>query len=409
MNYDLAIIGGGPAGMMAGGRAGELGSRVILLEKNNRLGLKLLATGGSRCNLTNKIENNKDLIANYGPNGKFLFSAFNKFGVKEVMEFFESRGLELKVENNNRVFPKSDKAQDVLNVLLKYLRESKVEVVLNSELKKIIKQGNSIEKVILTDGRELKANNYLLAVGGKSYPETGSSGEIYKILKDFGHTIIEPRPALAPLILKDKFIKDLQGLSLADVLINVYQANKKIAFKRGELLFTGDGLSGPAVINLSKIIGSALPNSVELKLDFFPELNLKELDAKIQALFSDAKNKLLKNTLSALVAPRLATLIINLAKIDLTKPVNLITREERSRLINLLKEFKLEVKALAGFDKAMVTAGGVALNEVDPQTMKSKIIDNLFFSGEVLDLDGPTGGFNLQIAWSTGHLAGENL
>ena len=409
MNYDLAIIGGGPAGMMAGGRAGELGSRVILLEKNNRLGLKLLATGGSRCNLTNKIENNKDLIANYGPNGKFLFSAFNKFGVKEVMEFFESRGLELKVENNNRVFPKSDKAQDVLNVLLKYLRESKVEVVLNSELKKIIKQGNSIEKVILTDGRELKANNYLLAVGGKSYPETGSSGEIYKILKDFGHTIIEPRPALAPLILKYKFIKDLQGLSLADVLINVYQANKKIAFKRGELLFTGDGLSGPAVINLSKIIGSALPNSVELKLDFFPELNLKELDAKIQALFSDAKNKLLKNTLSALVAPRLATLIINLAKIDLTKPVNLITREERSRLINLLKEFKLEVKALAGFDKAMVTAGGVALNEVDPQTMKSKIIDNLFFSGEVLDLDGPTGGFNLQIAWSTGHLAGENL
>lgn len=406
IKYDIAVIGGGPAGMMAAGRAGELGSSVVLLEKNNKLGVKLLLTGGGRCNLTNKVENKKDMVSQLGENGKFLFSALHRFGAEEVMEFFTNRGVPLKIEDNNRVFPESNRASDVLNALIDYLHESKVDILTGSAVKDIVKRGNNIEKIILTNGDEIRADKYIIATGGKSYPETGSSGEGYEWLRMLGHTIINPRPALAPLIMKENFIKDLQGISLPNVSVSVYKQDKKIAEKNGEIIFTADGLSGPAIINISKAIGQALPEKTILKLNFFPQHDSAEMDEKVRRIFLEANNKLLKNSLDGLLPSRLSSMIIKLSNIDSEKQINLVTREERKKLVQLLKEFTLEAKELAGFGKAMVTAGGVALNEVDPQTMKSKIIDNLYFAGEILDLDGPTGGFNLQIAWSTGYTVG---
>lgn len=392
--------------MMAAGKAGELGARVVLIEKNKKLGVKLLATGGGRCNLTNSTPNQKDMIGQIGKNGKFLFSALHGFGSEEVMDFFTNRGVPLKIEDNNRVFPKSDQAGDVLNALTDYLRESKVDILTDSAVKNIVKQGNKIEKIILANGEEIFAEKFIIATGGKSYSMTGSSGDGYEWLRMLGHTIVSPQPALTPLIARENFIKDLQGISLVNVLVSAYKQDKKIAEKKGEIIFTADGLSGPAIINISKAIGQALPEKTILKLDFFPQYSLVGMDEKLRQIFREANNKLLKNSLDGLLPPRLSSLVIKLSGADSEKQINSVTREERKALVNLLKELKLEVKELAGFDKAMVTAGGVSLNEVDPQTMKSKIINNLYFAGEILDLDGPTGGFNLQIAWSTGYAAG---
>jgi predicted Rossmann fold flavoprotein len=409
MKYDLAVIGGGPAGMMAAGRAGELGARVILLEKNNKLGVKLLATGGGRCNLTNKIVNQKDLISQYGEYGKFLYKTLNKFGVDEVIDFFTKRGVPLKIEAGNRVFPISNQAVDILTALADYLRESKVTILTNSTVRQIVRLGKAIEKIVLADGSEILAEKYIIATGGKSYPQTGSSGDGYQWVEKIGHTVIDPRPALAPIVAQEAFCKELQGISLSNVLATVYKQGRKIASQNGEIMFTGDGLSGPAVINLSKVIGQMLPEKTVLQLDFFPQYNQFQLDEKIRLLFGEASNKLLKNCFDGLLPPRLASVIVKKAIIDPDKKLNSVTREERKKLARLLKEFTVEVRALAGFDKAMVTAGGVSLSEIDSKTMKSKIIDNLFFAGEILDLDGPTGGYNLQICWSTGYVAGESI
>lgn len=405
VKYDVAVIGGGPAGMMAAGRAGESGGRVILLEKNARLGVKLLATGGGRCNLTNH-KSPKELIGQYGPNGKFLYSALHRFGAEAVMDFFSSRGVVLKTEDNDRVFPKSDKAGDVLDVLIGYLRESKVDIRLGTEVKEIVKQGNAIENVILSDGVEISADKFIITTGGRSYPQTGSTGDGYDWLRQLGHTVVTPQPALAPLTMRDNFIKELQGVSLPGVSVSVYDGQKKIAEGIDDVIFTNDGLSGPAVLNLSKVAGQIRPGATSVKLDFFPQHDPVQLDKLIQRLFRGSNNKLASHALDGLLPSRLAAVMIGLAGINKEKQINLITREERSALTAIVKGFTLESKASAGFDKAMATAGGASLSEVDPQTMKSKVIENLYLAGEILDLDGPTGGYNLQIAWSTGHIAG---
>lgn len=407
MKYDIAIIGGGPAGMMAAGRAGELGARVVLLEKNNRPGIKLLMTGKGRCNITNKIEEPRMMAERYGKNGKFLLSLFHRFGTEDVISFFESRGVMTKVEKGNRVMTKNDRSQDVLDALVGYLKEGKVEVRYNSEAKEIIRKENRIEKIVLADGEEVVADKFIICTGGKSYPVTGSTGDGYAWAKNLGHTVTSLLPALTPVIVKEKIVKELEGLSLKGVEISAYKDDKKIDSKSGEALFTGDGMSGPIIINMSKVIARELPGKVELRIDFMPELDLKALDQKIQKEFQEGNNKLFRNSLDSLLPQKLIPVIIRLSEIDPEKKVNLVTREERKNLLHFLKSFSLEVGGVMGFEKAMITSGGISLSEIDPKTMRSKIIDNLFFAGEVLDLDGPTGGYNLQICWSTGNAAGE--
>ncbi len=405
MKYDIAIIGGGPAGMMAAGRAGELGANVVLLEKNPRLGIKLLATGGGRANITN-LSSDRELAASFGSTGAWLLSGLSKFGPEELIEFFNSRGLKTKVEEGNRVFPKSNSASDVLQVLLDYLSSSNVDIKLGAEVKKIIKAGDQIQKVILTDGREVVANKFIICTGGKSYPLTGSTGDGYKWLKQLGHQIIPPRPALVPIILKDKFVKDLEGLSLKDVKISCYQHGKSIWATSGSAIFTASGISGPAILNLSAAISRLDPKGLELRLDLLPDLDAGQLDKKLQADFNSS-NRIYQNALADLVPPKLVNTLVALSGVNGTKKLNLISRAERQNLVKLLKEFKLTVFGLAGYDRAMVTAGGVSLKEVDSRTMQSKVVPNLYLAGEVLDLNGPTGGYNLQLCWTSGYLAGE--
>lgn len=409
MIYDVVVIGGGPAGMMAAGRASERGARVLLLEKNNNLGLKILATGNGRCNITNISADDKQKINVYGPNYKFLFSAFNKFGVDNTLKFFAGLDIATKTEDHGRVFPRSDRASEVREALVKYLEKNKVEIRFGVKIKKIIKDNKNIEKIILADGEEIFGKNFVIATGGKSYPGTGSTGDGYEWLKNLGHTINIPRPALTPIVVKEKYVKQLEGLSLANIKLSVYQNEKKIISRSGEIIFTADGVSGPAIIDLSSQIGALLFAPVMLQIDFQSEIGKTELEKKMQDDFHHSHNKMIKNYLLNLAPPKLAPVILKLAGVDESKLVNIITKEERQKLARALKEFTLETKALKGFDKAMITAGGVDVKEVDPKTMCSRLYQNLFLAGEILDLDGPTGGYNLQICWSTGYTAGDSI
>ena len=418
MKYDVVIIGGGPAGIMAAGRAGELGARVLLLEKNERLGKKLLITGGGRCNITNNIIDPKLIAANFGPTGKFLISAFNKFGVKEIIDFFNNRGVTTKIEKDNQVFPISNRSAEVLQALTAYLKEGQAEIKLSAEVKKIITDKNKITKVILTSGQKIEADKFIIATGGKSYSITGSTGDAYAWLKKLGHTIIPPRPALVPIILKEKFIKKLEGLSLSQIQITLFNEQKKIISLNGDAIFTARGLSGPAILNLSRYINEksissdinskASAANFSLSIDLFPEINREELTKKLQSLLTKNGNKLFRNVLGNLVPLKMADLLNELAKISPNKKANAINKDDQNKIIELLKSFELEIDCLDNYDKAIITAGGVDLKEIDPKTMRSKIISNLFLAGEILDLDGPTGGFNLQVCWSTGYVAGEN-
>jgi len=413
--FDVAIIGGGPAGMIAAGRAGELKSKVVLLEKNNALGRKLLLTGKGRSNITKAEFNPRELVKKYGREGDFLLYPLSVFGVKETIEFFEKRGLKTKTERGKRIFPESDKASDVLNVLIKYLKSGGVKIMTNCEVKEIIKNKDRITKVILKNGREIKAKNYIIATGGKSYPGTGSTGDGYKWAKESGHKVSKLRPALVPLRIKESWPKKIQGLSLKNVELTVFQDNKKKDSRFGELLFTHFGVSGPIVLDLSKIVcefldlpaGRQERGEVKLILDLKPALDFQTLDKRIQSDFSKYSQKLFKNSLSDLLPQKIISIIVELSEIDPLKKVNEITREERHRLAKLLKGLEMTVNSPLGFETAIVTSGGVSLKEINSKTMKSKIIENLFFAGEIIDLCGPTGGYNLQLCWSTGYLAGQ--
>ena len=405
--FDVAVIGGGPAGMMAARRAAELGARVVLLEKNPSLGKKLLMTGNGRCNLTNAEFDNQLFIKKLGDKkAKFLFSALAAFGPEETIKFFEAKGLKTKIEKNQRVFPASDRAQDVLDVLEKYLRGNDVKIILNAEIVGFNLGRGKINSVKLSS-EEIQAARFILATGGKSYPGTGSRGDGYAWAQTFGHTIVKPIPALAPVKVKETWIKDLQGVSLEQAGINILQNNKKIKSLSGEIIFTHFGLSGPVIINFSKTIGQLLSDGeVKIKIDLLPESNEKQLDKKFQQAFLTYAKKDLKNYLPALLSGKLSAVIIKLSGMEPKKKLNLITKEERNILIRLVKNLELTTIGTMGFEAAMVTSGGVNLSEVDSRTMKSKKISNLYLAGEILDLDGPTGGFNLQIAWSTGYAAG---
>jgi len=394
--------------MIAAGRAGELGARVILVEKNKNLGRKLLITGKGRCNITNKTDKPREFINKFGKNGEFLFSAFSRFGTEETINFFENLGVETKVERGGRVFPKSDKSQDILNALINYLRKSDVKIKLNSEVKKIVKKNNRIEKVVLVNNEEIIADKFIVCTGGKSYPKTGSTGQGYLWAQKMGHKIIKPKPSLVPIETKENWVGSLQGVSLKNVSVALFQNNKELDFRFGEMLFTHFGLSGPIILDLSKKIGELLATGeVILKIDFKPALDSLTLDKRLQRDFKG--NKDFKNYLPELLPRSLGDLIVRFSKISPDKKLNSITKEERKKLIDVLKGLKLTVKGLIGFSQAIVTSGGVDLKEIDSKTMRSKIIKNLYFAGEILDIDGPTGGYNLQVCWTTGYVAGEGF
>lgn len=406
MKYDVAVIGGGASGLMAAGRAGEKRAKTILIEKNSSLGVKLLMTGGTRCNLTNYLENSKILAANFGLAGRFLISALTRFGPREVVDFFNRRGVKTKMEDNNRVFPISDQAAEILGALIGYVKKSGVDIKTGAVVSDIIIDKGKISEIILVGGAKIKATNYIIATGGQSYPQTGSTGDAYKWLKKIGHNIIAPAPALVPIIVQEDFIKELEGLSREEAILSLWQDGKKIDVSQGDILFTSFGLSGPATLNLSRLIKFPIKKGLQLAIDFFPELDINSLDEKLREIFIGT-NRTLKNSLAGIIPPRLIPPLEFLTGLDMDGKAHLVTKIERRKLGYLLKDFRLGVKGLAGYDRAMVTAGGLDLKEVDPKTMRSKIISNLFVAGEVLDIAGPTGGFNLQASWSTGRIAGE--
>lgn len=406
--FDVAVIGGGPAGLLAAGTAAQSGAGVVLIEKNDRLGKKLLITGKGRCNLTNAVKDGRDFIKELGKNGPFLFSSLTAFGPHDVIDFFNRRGVKTKVERGGRVFPVSDNAADVLKALIGYINEGKVKLVKNAEILDLIKENNLLKKIKLPDG-EISANNFIFATGGLAYPQTGSTGDGFGFAQKLGHAVIKPEPALAPVMAKEKWVKELEGLSLKNIRINLWQNNKKMAERFGEALFTAEGLSGPIILDLSQEIGRLLKiGPVELKINFKPALDYPTLDKRIQKDLAANKNKAFKNSLDELLPQKLIPVMIKLSGIEKNKKAGQLTRAERAKLAKLLTELKLNVADLAGFDKAIVTAGGIDLKEIDPKTMRSKIIPNLYFAGEIIDLNGPTGGFNLQICFSTGFVAGRS-
>ncbi len=418
--FDLIVIGGGPSGTMAAGQAGLAGASVCLLEKNNRLGKKILLTGNERCNITQAKFNVRELVKSYGDEGKFLFSAFNNFGPKDTIKFFEKLGVKLKTEDNGRVFPKSDSAKEVVNALEKFLREAGVEVRLEANVKKI-KILNQVQddkghcsnkgwEVELASGEQLQAKNLVIATGGLSYPHTGSTGAGFDWARSFGHKIIDTVPALVPIKVKEKWIEQLRGVSLKDVELSAVCKKKKIVQERGQILFTHFGLSGPAVLNVSKkLVCARRTGVVEILVNFFPDLTKVELDKKLQDEFKKEGSKLLKNVLDTIIPRALVETILNMVKVKADRKAGEVIKTERIKIVELLHKFKLIMDGDLGYTAAMVTGGGVDLKEVDQKTMCSKIHDNLYFTGEMLDIVGPTGGYNLQIAWSTGFVAGNAI
>ncbi len=408
-SFDVAVIGGGPAGMMAAGRAAELGAKVVLLEKNLGLGKKLLITGGGRCNVFNAEYDARRLSEKYGSKGKALLSVFSRFDAESSREFFESRGLRIKVEAEKRAFPVTDKAEDVQKLLIRYMKAGNVTVMTDTKVKSMESADALITKIVLEKG-EVKAKNYILATGGKSRPETGSTGDGFTWAKALGHTVIEPDPALVPITLKDKWVSDLSGLSLTGVRLTSSQDGSKQDSRVGKMLFTHTGLSGPLVLNMSKGIGELLKyGDVDLSLDLFPKMDLGALDDSILKSFENETNKMLKNAIAAFVQPRLGEVLLKLAKINGDVTLRQLTREDRLAFAKMLKAVPMHVSGLLGTDKAIVTGGGVDLKEVEFKTMRSKKFRNLFFAGDILDFDRPSGGYSLQICWTTGFVAGSSV
>lgn len=424
--FDVAVIGGGPAGLMAAGIASEKGAKVILLEKNEILGKKLLISGGGRCNMTNANPNHRDFVSKYGKKGNFLFTPFSKYGVTDTIKFFNNLGVETKVENNFRVFPVSDKSEDVLNALLKFATKHGVTFRIGAEVKNIKKEksagadGQKISSIELTSGEKILAKSFILAAGGKSHPETGSTGDGFEWLKDLGHKVAESNPALVPIKIKEEWISGLAGISVDDANISVWVPNengqvwKKVLNKDGRFLFTHVGLTGPTVLNMSKSIGEFMDYSeVKVAIDFYPGVGLDKMHEMVLKNFEANLNKKVKNLVFPEVPVKVYEIILRQLEIDGDWTVNELLREMRLALVEKFKRFEMTVSGLLGLDKAVVTSGGLDLTEVDFKTMRSTIFSNLYFAGDILDFDRPSGGFSLQICWTTGYVAGasaaENL
>ena len=402
----VVVIGAGAAGMIAAATAADRGLDVTLVEKNHRVGRKILITGKGRCNITNNCDI-EELIENVPTNGKFLYSAFYTFTNEDVINMFESLGVKTKTERGNRVFPESDKAHDIANALHKQVIDKKVKLLLNTKVEEIIAKDKKIEKVILDNKKEIQCDVVIVATGGVSYPLTGSTGDGYKFAKKYGHTIIDPKPSLIGLEICESFVSELEKLSLRNIKIELYNGkNKKIYDDFGELEFTKYGIDGPVVKSASCMMKDLSKNTYKIVLDLKPALDEEKLDKRIQRDFQKYTNKAFKNSLDDLLPKKLIPVIIKLSGIDENTVVHQISREQRKALVHLLKNINLTVKRYRPIEEAIITSGGVKVGEINASTMESKLIDGLFFAGEVIDVDAYTGGFNLQIAFSTGYLAG---
>lgn len=394
--------------MMAASVAADRGLDVTLLEKNNRVGKKILITGKGRCNITNDCEI-EELIENVPTNGKFLYSAFYTFTNNDVIDMFNNLGVKTKTERGKRVFPESDKAHDVANALEKQIKNKKVNVVLNAQVDKIISKDNKIEKIILKDKKEIKCDSVIVATGGISYPRTGSTGDGYRFAKSLGHTIIDTKPSLIGIEIQENFVRDLEKLSLRNVAIKVFNSkNKKVYEDFGEMEFTKFGVDGPIIKSASCRMKDTTKENYKIVIDLKPALDEEKLDKRVQKDFQKYTNKKFEKSLDDLLPQKLIPIIINLSGINPETLVHQISREQRKFLVNLLKNLTLTVKRYRPIDEAIITSGGVKVSEINASTMESKLVEGLFFAGEVIDVDAYTGGFNLQIAFSTAYLAGLN-
>ena len=427
----VIVIGGGPAGMFAAYFAAKNGHQVTLLEQNEKLGKKLYITGKGRCNITNASDM-EDLFNNVCSNPKFLYSAFYSYTNDQVVEFLESYGLQTKVERGNRVFPVSDRSSDVISTLSRALKDVGVDVHLHTRVAKILTEEYRDENgetvladkksgvlkqfatgVVLESGKTLHADDIVLATGGISYPSTGATGDGYRFAEKLNHKIVEPTPSLVPFEVKESWVTEMQGLALKNVAITIDCEGKKLYEDFGEMLFTHFGVSGPMILSASASIKPAcfkdFTRDLTLKIDLKPALDKEQLDKRILKDFEEAKNKQYKNSIQKLLPSKMIPIIIELSGIDPDKKVNEITKEERMNLVNLLKGLPMTVIGLRGWNEAIITKGGVSVKHVNPSTMESRLVNGLYFAGELLDLDAMTGGYNLQIAWSTGYLAGNSI
>lgn len=405
----VIVVGGGPAGMFAAIAAAESGHEVTLLEKNEKLGKKLYITGKGRCNITNAGDMDT-LFSNVMTNPKFLYSAFYDYDNQRVIDFFEQNGLATKVERGGRVFPVSDHSSDVIAALQRVLKERRVAVRLYTEVKELLTEQSCVTGVRLTDGTFLPADAVILATGGFSYQTTGSTGDGYRFARDMGHTVTEIHPSLVPFYAKEDYVKEMQGLALKNVCVRIRDGKKLLYEEFGEMLFTHFGVSGPLMLSASAAIRPGrVEKELAMEIDLKPALSEEQLDGRLLREFEAAKNKQFKNSIGHLFPAKMIPVMLKLGGIDPEKKVNEITREERLAFIRRMKAFPLTLCGLRDFKEAIITRGGVNVKEVNPSTMESKLVEGLYFCGELLDLDAMTGGFNLQIAWSTGHLAGSSV
>ena len=408
----ILIIGGGAAGMIAAVFAAKNGNKVELFEKNEKLGKKLFITGKGRCNITNAADL-EDFFPAVTSNPKFLYSAFYSFTNEQVISFFEELGVKTKVERGGRVFPVSDHSSDVIHALKSEMERLGVKINLNAEAKELITEKNSAGEIVkgirLASGKKISGDAVIVATGGISYPSTGSTGDGYRFARKCGHKVTELSPSLVPMEVKEWYAGELMGLSLRNIEIQITDGKKKLYQEFGEMLFTHYGVTGPVILSASSIVGKRLKdNELTLHIDLKPALTEEQLDKRILREFEANHNRQFKNAVDSLFPAKLRPVIVELSGIPEEKKVHEITKEERLRFVRLIKDFTMTLTGLRGYNEAIITKGGVSVKEIDPGTMGSKLVKGLYFAGEVLDLDAVTGGYNLQIAWSTGYLAGMN-
>ena len=402
----IIVIGAGAAGMFCAGHCAMYGADVTIIEKNQRVGRKIMITGKGRCNVTNNCDATA-FISNVPTNGKFLYSAINSFGTDDVISFFESRGLPLKTERGNRVFPVSDKAVDVVDSLHDFVKEYNCKII-NADVKSLIIEDNTVKGVRTTDNKEYHCDKVIVATGGKSYPLTGSTGAGYNFARQAGHTIIPPKPSLVPIVSPDNFCKKLQGLALKNISLTVLSKKDKSVLYNdfGEMLFTHFGVSGPVVLSSSAHLANKKVDDYYISIDLKPALTEKQLDARVLRDFEIFINRDIQNSLGKLLPAKIIPIVIEKSGIPFETKCNSITKEQRHNLVDVIKNFTVDISGFRPIEEAIITSGGVSTKEINPKTMESKLCKGLYFAGEVIDVDAYTGGFNLQIAFSTGYLAG---
>ncbi|XOU95000.1 MAG: NAD(P)/FAD-dependent oxidoreductase [Candidatus Kerfeldbacteria bacterium] len=408
MKYDIIVIGGGPSGMMAAGTAASRGKSVLLLEKNKELGVKLDISGGGRCNITNAEESETILLSNYGNAKNFLYSSFNQFGMEDTFDFFAKQNLPLVVQARKRAFPESEKANDVSKTMERYMKEGGVEVRKGVNVDEIVGSNKKVSHIIV-NGKKITATSFILATGGKSHPETGSTGDGFTWLKKLGHTVEDSTPTIVPLAVKESWVKKLSGVSLSAIKVTFFVDGKSVIKKKGKILFTHFGFSGPMILNLAAKVYKLLhEGEVTMEIDAYPDTDLGTLDKRITKVFNANKNKILINIFSEITPDGITDALLSMLTFDPDIKVHSVTKEQRKEIVNLLKAMPATITGLMGANRAVITDGGVSIKEVDGKTMRSRLYDNLYVTGDLLHISRPSGGYSLQLCWTTGYVAGSH-